>query len=258
MGHADWLIARPVAHRGLHDIKAGRVENTPSAVEAAIARNFAIEIDIHLSADGEAFVFHDSTLDRLTEGTGPVAAMTIADLKRVPFTATSDRIPTLDEVLEIVGGKVPIVIEVKSFAGHETTALVARSVEIVRAYKGPAALMSFDPGAVLAMRQLAPDIPRGIVADDCSDEDDWGGFSRWQRFYLRNLLHAPKTRPHFVNYWVKALPTPAPALLRRLGVPILTWTIRTAEDVARASRHADQIVFEGFDPDLGNAPPASP
>jgi Glycerophosphoryl diester phosphodiesterase len=249
MARADWLTARPVAHRGYHDVRQGRIENTPSAVAAAVEKSFGIEIDIHLSADGVPFVFHDHTLDRLTEGTGPVGARSMAELRAVPFRDTADRITPLAEILDIVAARVPLFIEVKSFEGVDPRPLVAKTVDILRRYPGPAALMSFDPLAVTTMRELAPEIPRGIIADDCRDEVDWGGFSRLQRFALRHLLHAPKTRPDFMNYWVKALPSPGPSLLRALGVPLLTWTVRSNADRIRAARWADQIVFEGFDPD---------
>lgn len=250
MARPDWLTARPVAHRGLHVASAGRIENTLSAVAAAVERNFAVEIDIHLSADGEAFVFHDTTLDRLTEGTGLVATRTMAELKAVPFRATADRIPTLGDVLDVVGEKVPIFCEVKSYGGNEPWPLVARAADVLARYQGPVAMMSFDPGAVTAIRDLAPGIARGIVADDCRDDEEWAGFAWTTRFYLRNLLHLPKTRPDFVAYWIKALPAAAPNALRALGMPLLTWTVRTPEDRARAAKHADQIIFEGFDPEL--------
>ncbi|ODN70007.1 glycerophosphodiester phosphodiesterase family protein [Methylobrevis pamukkalensis] len=254
MGRADWLASRPVAHRGYHDAAAGRIENTTSAVAAAVERGFGVEIDIHLSSDGEAFVFHDLSLDRLTEGRGAVATLTMAELRAVPFRQTRDRIPTLGDVLDIVGGRVPVFIEIKSFGGNEPWPLVARAADILKSYAGPAAMMSFDPGAVSAMADLAPDVARGIIADDCRDDEEWAGFSRTTRFYLRNMLHFPKTRPDFVNYWIKALPAPAPNLLRTFGVPLLTWTVRTPDDRARAARWADQIVFEGFDPETSPSP----
>ena len=130
MSGLDWLIARPVAHRGLHDAAAGIIENTPSAFAAAVAGNYAIECDLQITADGEAMVHHDDALGRLTEGSGRLDAMTAADLKRVPFRATADRMITLGELCDLVAGRAPLVIELKSrFDGDQR--LVARAAEVL-------------------------------------------------------------------------------------------------------------------------------
>src|SRR4249920_1671111 len=140
----DWLTARPVAHRGLHDRARGVIENMPGAVQAAIAGNFAIECDIQLTADGEAMVHHDDELGRLTEGSGALLKKTAAELKAVPFKGTSERMMTLADLCTLVTGRVPLVIEVKShFDGDRR--LVARMGQVLAGYSGPAVGMSFDP-----------------------------------------------------------------------------------------------------------------
>jgi glycerophosphoryl diester phosphodiesterase len=145
----DWLTARPVAHRGLHDIARGIVENMPGAAQAAVAGNFAIECDIQLTADGEAMVHHDDALGRLTEGSGALLNLTAAELKAVKFRDTSERMMSLGDLCALVAGRVPLVIEVKShFDGDRK--LVARMAEILGSYHGPAAGMSFDPDQVIA------------------------------------------------------------------------------------------------------------
>ncbi len=160
----DWLTARPIAHRGLHDVAAGVIENTPSAFAAAIASNYGIECDLQLSADGEAMVHHDATLDRLTERSGQLDAATAAELKRVAFRATTDRMITLGELCDLTAGRVPLLIEIKSrFDGD--LRLVTRAAQVLAGYSGPAALMSFDPAPIAALRSLAPRLPRGIVAE---------------------------------------------------------------------------------------------
>ncbi|MCS0496664.1 glycerophosphodiester phosphodiesterase [Ancylobacter sp. MQZ15Z-1] len=248
MNAPAWLTARPVAHRALHDAARGIVENTPAAVDAAIARDYAIEVDIQLAADGEVMVFHDDTLDRLTTATGPVGALAAAALKAVAFRDTSDRMMTLPELLTRVAGRVPLVIEMKSrFDGDD--ALVVRAAGILADYAGPAALMSFDPDLVAAALRLAPDIPRGFTMERRYDDPEWDFLAPGTKFAWGNLLHVPRTRPDFLAHYVKDLPSPAVALARRsLGLPLLTWTVRTAEDRAVAARHADQIIFEGFLP----------
>ncbi|MCK0210024.1 glycerophosphodiester phosphodiesterase [Starkeya koreensis] len=243
-----WLTARPVAHRALHDAARGVIENTPSAVDAALAGGYAIEVDIQLSADGEALVFHDDTLERLTTASGPAGALTAAALKGLELRGTSDRMMTLAELLARVGGRVPLVIELKSrFDGD--TAVAVRAVEVLAGYGGPAALMSFDPDLVAAVRRLAPHIPRGITMEHRYDDPEWDFLSPATKFAWGNLLHFPRTRPDFVAHYVKELPATAVSLARRaIRLPLLTWTVRTPEDRAVAARHADQMIFEGFVP----------
>jgi glycerophosphoryl diester phosphodiesterase len=244
----DWLTARPVAHRGLHDISRGIVENMPAAAQAAIAGNFAIECDIQLSSDGEAMVHHDNALGRLTEGSGALLGKTAAELKAVTFKNTPERMMTLGDLCALAAGRVPLVIEVKShFDGDRR--LVKRMAEVLASYDGPAVGMSFDPDQVVALRQLIPDRPRGIVAEREYTAEEWPEASPEQRRAMTHLRHAFWSRPNFVAYWVDELPAAAPWIARNIfGLPLLTWTVRTPEQCARAARHADQIIFEGFRP----------
>jgi glycerophosphoryl diester phosphodiesterase len=244
----NWLTARPVAHRGLHDISRGIVENMPGAAKAAIAGNFAIECDIQLTSDGEVMVHHDDELGRLTEGGGPLLQKTAAELQAARFKNTDERMMTLADLCSLVAGRVPLVIEVKShFDGDRK--LVKRMAEVLSSYSGPAAGMSFDPDQVMALRELLPSRPRGIVAEREYTPEDWPEASPAQRQEMTHLRHFFRTRPDFVAYWVDELPSIAPWLARNLfGCPLLTWTVRTGEQRARAARHADQMIFEGFVP----------
>lgn len=245
-----WLTARPVAHRGLHDISRGIVENMPAAAEAAISGNFAIECDIQLTADGEAMVHHDDELGRLTEGRGALLTKTAAELRAVHFKDTPERMMTLTDLCDLVAGRVPLVIEVKShFDGDRK--LVTRMAEVLASYKGPAVGMSFDPDQVVALREIIPSRPRGIVAEHDYTAEDWPEASPTQRHGMTQLRHFLHTRPDFVAYRVNELPSAAPWLARNLfRCPLLTWTVRTQEQRARAARHADQIIFEGFVPGI--------
>lgn len=243
-----WLIARPVAHRGLHDRARGIIENMPGAMHAAIAGNFAIEVDVQLTADGEAMVHHDDALGRLTEGEGALRAKTAAELMAVTFKDTSERMMSLGDLLALIDGRVGLVIEIKShFDGDRQ--LVRRTAELLKAYRGPVAWMSFDPDQVQAMREIAPDITRGITAQRSYDEGEWLTLTQSQRDGMLHLRHAFRTRPHFVSYWVRQLPAPAPWIARNLfGCALLTWTVRTPEQRAVSERYADQMTFEGFLP----------
>jgi glycerophosphoryl diester phosphodiesterase len=244
----DWLTARPVAHRGLHDRARGIIENMPGAAQAAVDGNFGIECDIQLAADGEAMVHHDDALGRLTEGSGALLGMSSAQLKAVKFRDTSERMMSLGDLCALVRGRVPLVIEVKShFDGDRK--LVTRMAEVLGAYSGPAVGMSFDPDQVLALREKMPARPRGIIAERSYDEADWPEATAAQRRGMLHLRHAFRTRPDFVAYWVDDLPAPAPWIARHIfGLPLLTWTVRTPAQRQRAARHADQMIFEGFLP----------
>ena len=244
-----WLTARPVAHRGLHDRARGIIENMPGAMHAAVAGNFNIEVDLQLSADGEAMVHHDDNLGRLTEGSGSLRQHTAADLKQVTFKDTAERMMSLADLCALVDGRVGLVLEVKShFDGDRK--LVGRVAQILKSYRGPVAAMSFDPDQVLALRQIMPDLPRGITAQRSYDDGEWLELTPAQRNGMKHLRHAFATRPHFVAYWVNQLPAPAPWIARHLfGCALLTWTVRTPEQRANASAHADQMIFEGFVPD---------
>lgn len=247
MAGLDWLTARPVAHRGFHDRAAGRIENTLTAARAAAAGGFAVECDLQLSTDGNAVVFHDDTLERLTDAVGRVDQKSLAELKAATLKDTGDRIPTLEELLDTIAGRVPLVVELKSHwtGDRRLEQQVARTIA---GYAGPLAVMSFDPDSMKAMKSLAPTLPRGLVADRFT-RSDYPGLSSARRFALRHLVAAPHVGARFIAYDVKSLPASAPLLCRHLGLPLLTWTVRSEDDRAVARRYADQMIFEGFDPE---------
>src|SRR5436305_11333103 len=171
-------------------------------------------------------VHHDFALGRLTLGSRLLAAMTAAGLKEVPFKATADRMMTLGELCELVAGRTPLVIELKSrFDGDRR--LATRAAEVLKSYAGPVAVMSFDPAPIEALREIASSLPRGIVAERYYKDSEWYQLSDSQKRSLAFLLHAPRTRPHFVAYHVKDLPSPGPWIARHIfGLPLLTWTVR--------------------------------
>lgn len=247
MRDLDFLTRLPVAHRGLHDAARGVVENTPTAIMAAIEGGYGVEIDVQLSGDGEAMVFHDFTLDRLTTGSGPLRASDAKTLKEVVFRATSDRMMTLPEMLALVNGRAPLLIELKS-AFDGDTRLARRCVELMSAYRGPSALMSFDPEMLVAVRRADSRIVRGIVAERHYEQGEWPVLSAHTRCVLSHLLHWPRTRFRFLAYRATDLVSTQPRVARALGLPVLAWTVRTHEDRALASTYADQMIFEGFCP----------
>lgn len=241
-----WMTARPVAHRGLHGLEDGVVENLPSAFQAAIDAGYAIECDLQLAADGEAMVFHDATLDRLTEATGKVFAHTSDDLKKIPFKASTDRMQTLGEFLDQVGGEVVPVIELKVPFGKEGP-LEERTAKLLKDYKGRAAVMSFNPRSMGWFADNAPDITRGQLSY-AYDQGPALSMPWMRRMALKHMLLNWKSRPHFIGFDVNALPQWSVELRRKLGLPVLTWTVRTDAHRDIAAKHADQIIFETFRP----------
>jgi glycerophosphoryl diester phosphodiesterase len=244
----DWLTARPLAHRGLHDASAGVIENTASAFASAIRHGYGIECDVQVSRDGEAMVHHDDALGRLTDGGGRLADMDAAAIEAVRFKQSADRILTLGDLCDLVAGRATLVIELKShFDGGRR--LAQRTADVLAAYAGPVAVMSFDPNVIEAVRACAPGLPRGIVAERHYSHPEWARLPPSAKRSMAHLMHALRTRPHFIAYAVKDLPAAAPLIARYLfGLPLLTWTVRTEDDRRRALRWADQMIFEGWRP----------
>jgi glycerophosphoryl diester phosphodiesterase len=243
----DWLTARPIAHRGLHDKQRGCEENSLAAFATAATQGFAIECDLQLSADGEAMVFHDETLDRLTDQTGPVIERTSAELQQIAYASGEGTIPTLTQLLDLADGDAGLVIELKSHWNGDTR-LAARAAELVSRYDGPAALMSFDPAPIAWLAANAPDIPRGMVADGATDPE-YDPLPLPVRLGLREFRHASLTRPDFLSIWHEWLPCRPAREARAAGLPVITWTIRNSRQASDALRWCDQITFESYLPD---------
>jgi glycerophosphoryl diester phosphodiesterase len=244
----DWLIARPVAHRGLHDEDHGVIENTPSAVQAAIAANYGIEVDVQITADGEAMVHHDDVLGRLTDGEGRLDQFTAAELKQVAFRGTTDRMMTLGELCDLNGGRSTMLVELKS-KFDEDDRLPLRVAEVLANYHGPVAPMSFDPGQMAILERIAPKLVRGIIAAKYRPHPYWDLMPAWMRLGMGYLVTALTARPQFVAYAIADLPAAAPLFSRHvLSMPLLTWAVRTPSERRRAARWADQMIFEGFRP----------
>jgi len=249
MSTPSWLVAKPIAHRGLHDKANGVIENTLSAAEAAIARGFPIELDVQLTGDKEAIVFHDFDLDRLTGSTGPVAGRKLSELTAIDIAGTlgGDKIPAFKDYLARIAGRTPLVVEIKSKFNGDMT-LTKRVIEILADYSGPFVVKSFDPDIVAYLRQHAPNITRGFIGELEYAKSD-GALTDEQKHRMANLLHFEESQPQFLSWRVKDLPCASTYLSRLLGhIPVMTWTVRNPEDRAKAEKHADQMVFEGFLP----------
>jgi glycerophosphoryl diester phosphodiesterase len=247
MGELFWL-RRPFAHRGLHNAAKGIVENSASAVRAAMGKGYAVEVDLQYDARHMPVVFHDAALNRLTRAKGPVAARDAGDLCRIPLRGSADTILAFTDLLALVEGRVPLLLEVKSTWARDGK-FEANIARALASYPGPVGVMSFDPYSVAAFREVAPTLPRGLVAERFSDARHWSGLTAWQRFTMRHLMTSAFALPQFIAYDVKALPAAAPLAARNLfGLPLLAWTVRSKEERERAARYADAMIFEGIVP----------
>lgn len=247
--HPDFLT-RPVAHRALHDLAKGRPENSRAAIRAAIARGYGIEIDLQRSADNRAMVFHDYDLARLTGVNGRLSDHTEGALAGIGLTGGDEGIPSLPEVLEIVAGQVPLLIEIKDQDGEmgpNVGPLEQVTAEALKGYVGPLAVMSFNPHAMAEMARLAPDIPRGLTT--CAyDPEDWPEVPEPMRAQLRDIPDFDRVGASFISHHARDLDAAPVSALKARGVPVLCWTIRAPAQEAEARKRADNITFERYLP----------
>lgn len=241
------LLLPPIAHRGLHG--NGRTENSRGAFDAAIEHGYAIELDVQMSSDGEAMVFHDYALSRLTAGKGPTRQHSAAELSALTL-ADGSRIQTLIEVLKQVSGQVGVLVEIKDqdgAMGADIGPLEARVAEVVNAYRGPVAVMSLNPHAIYHMQRLAPDVPRGLTTCRFSAKD-WPLLPRKRAEELALIPDYEACGASFISHHFKSLDLPSVARIRQSGDPVLCWTIKSEDDEHKARRLADNITFEGYLP----------
>lgn len=243
MAAPDWLTERPIAHRGLHE-GARAPENTRPAFQAAIDAGLPIELDVQLSSDGHPVVHHDAALGRLTAGSGSLRGHTLEQLTAMTVSGEQHRIMSLEQVLALVDGQVPLLVEVKSGddAGLRAEA-VARALE---GYAGEAAVQSFDPAIVAWFRRNSPHIPRGQLSGRLSHAK--GRISWVRRKALQHFALNLASRPDFLGYELAFLGTRKAAAFRSTGKPLLLWTVTNQQQRERAEQLGDNIIFEGFLP----------
>lgn len=231
----DWLTRYEFAHRGLHS--SGVPENSRAAAEGAMAAGMGIECDIQLSRDGVPLVFHDWELDRLTAERGKIATRSAEELCRIPLMGTAQTIWPLTELLELVAGRVPILVEIKSHPAFALPQACIAIAKVLADYSGPFAVMSFDPRMGEWFAKHAPAMTRGLVITDTLDH----GYQRAWR--------APKAleraAPDFLASDVRDIPNALVSLWRETGRPLLTWTVRTPELRGHALANADALIAEG-------------
>lgn len=241
---SSWIKDLPVAHRGYHDMNQTVWENTLSAFSRAADAGFAIECDIQLSSDSVAMIFHDDTLERLCSIKGDVREKSAGELGLLSVGGTGDRIPTLKQMLALVKGRVPLVIELKGRSPQEDDGFAETVLETLEGYQGQVALMSFDHHLLEDLKRAEAPFPLGLTAMGDKPED----FAKHDEAMQLGL--------DFISYHWAHLPNSFIAAQRERGVPVITWTVRDENARAHTYTHADQMTFEGFDPRESVAPAA--
>lgn len=237
-----WLTKTPVAHRGLHDIAKGVPENSRLAFQKAIDSAFAIETDVRITGDNQVVVFHDADLTRLCGREGVVSRMSLADLKPLKLLGTEETVPSFRDLLDQVKGAVPLVVEIKKDKGEPVGQLEASVARMLQHYPGPFVVQSFNPRTVKWFQKNAPQIVRGQIATDLANMTK--GLNWLTRLQLKRALMTGYGDPDFLAYDVRDLPSEITAAARQRGLPILSWTVRSASERAQAAAHADNVIFE--------------
>ncbi|GAA3074008.1 glycerophosphodiester phosphodiesterase [Rhizobium viscosum] len=235
MTNAAWIKELPVAHRGYHDLNNAIWENTLSAFSRAVEAGFAIECDLHYASDGVPVIFHDEDLERLCNLKGDVRERTSQELGLIAVGGTKDKVPTLKQLLALVQGKVPLVLELKGREADDE-GFAEAVLDVLEGYEGKVALMSFDHWLLKDLKELNAPYPIGLTANGNTPEE----YAEHEKAMGLGL--------DFISYYYADLPNPFIAGQRDKGIPVITWTVRDEQARKQTFENADQMTFEGFDP----------
>ena len=239
----SWLISNPIANRGLFD-NVEVPENSLSAFKNAIENGYSIELDVRMISDGKIIVFHDDKLCRMTGADGYTDNCTYPQIEHLRLLNSEDKIPTLEEVLNVVNGRVPLLIEIKNDGKVGT--FEKKVYEMLKKYNGEYAIQSFNPFSVEWFKNNAPEITRGLLS---------GGFKNshlgfFARRKLKTLALASVCKPHFINYDISYLPN---RFVNKKGIkelPLLAYTIKSTEQYHKALKYCDNVIFDSFIPTI--------
>jgi glycerophosphoryl diester phosphodiesterase len=240
----DWLLHRPVAHRGYHSGDGRIPENSLASFEEALGRGFPIEMDVRLLKDGHVAVFHDENAFRMTGIDSEIGELVSSDLKNFKLLGSHERIPLLEEALDLVNCRTPLLLEIKN--SKDAGALEEGVSEALQRYGGRCAVQSFNPRSVRWFRDNFTRVPRGQLSGTLEDLD----IGYIEKLLLQNLLVNRMGAPHFVGYESRMLPNLPVRVVRGRGTPIIAWTVCSREERMRVRAFCDNIIFEGFDPTL--------
>ncbi|MGL5316607.1 MAG: glycerophosphodiester phosphodiesterase [Peptostreptococcaceae bacterium] len=240
-----WLEEKPIAHRGLFNSKYP--ENSLSAFENAIKNNYGIELDVQFTKDKKVVVFHDDNLERMTKDKRNVNELTYEELRKIKLLNSNESIPLLEDVLLLVNGKAPLIIEIKNCKniielGEETN-------KILKNYKGKFAVESFNPIVIEWFKNNAKDVVRGQLSGNFKKYE--GDLKFYEKFALTYLLLNFKSKPDFIAYELEWLPNIRVSYLKKRGMPIIAWTVKSEKDMEKAYKYSDNIIFDSFLPNKG-------
>ena len=237
----SWLVETPIAHRGLHD-KVSR-ENSLSAFSKAIEKGYAIELDVQLLSDDTVVVFHDDSLSRMTGNDGYIKFLNKEDLKVLKLAGSKEHIPTFEEVLKLVDGKAPLLIEIKN--QFKVGKLEQKVIDMLKNYKGEFAIQSFNPFSLQYIKNHAPNFLRGQLSGYFKGEK-----LAWiKKFLLKRMSFNKSTsEPNFISYDASTLPNRFVKKYKKL--PLLAWIVRSKEEYLKVIKYCDNIIFENFIPEI--------
>lgn len=237
----SWLVETPIAHRGLHDKVSP--ENSLSAFSKAIEKGYAIELDVQLLSDDTVVVFHDDSLSRMTGNDGYIKFLNKEDLKVLKLAGSKERIPTFEEVLKLVDGRTPILIEIKN--QFKVGKLEQKVIDMLKNYKGEFAIQSFNPFSLQYFKNHAPNFLRGQLSGYFKGEK-----LAWiKKFLLKRMSFNKSTsEPNFISYDASTLPNRFVRKFKKL--PLLAWTVRSKEEYLKVIKYCDNIIFENFIPEI--------
>lgn len=237
----SWLVEMPIAHRGLHD--KNTPENSLAAFSKAIEKGFAIELDVQLLADETVVVFHDNSLSRMTGNDGYIKFLNKNDLKVLKLKGTKEYIPTFEEVLKLVDGRTPLLIEIKNT--QKVGKLEQKIIDLLKNYNGEFAVQSFNPFSLQYFKNHAPNILRGQLSGSFKGEK----LAWFKKILLKRLaFNKNVSHPNFISYEYTALPNRY--VKKYKDIPLLAWTLRSKEEYLKVVKYCDNIIFENFVPEI--------
>ncbi|MCH5161672.1 MAG: glycerophosphodiester phosphodiesterase [Clostridiales bacterium] len=242
----SWVLQKPIAHRGLHDLNIP--ENSLPAFENAVNHGFAIELDIRLTGENDIVVFHDEKLSRMTKHDGYVSNITSSDLENIKLLKTEFGIPTLEQVLETVNGKVPLLIEIKK--SDNSLTLEEKLIDMLKTYNGEYAVEAFNPFSLQYFYKTAPNVMRGQLSSYFHHADIDASHREKKR--LKKLKYNDISHPDFIAYKITNLPN---KYVKNTGLPVVAWTIKSEIQAQKAATLCDNYIFEGFIPKINEAEP---
>lgn len=236
----SWIKENPIAHRGLHNDKYP--ENSIGAFKNAIENQYSIELDVRFTKDKQIVVFHDDNLGRITNDKRDVSEVTYEELNKLKLLESKESIPLFKDVLDLVDGKVPIVIEIKDC--KDIIKLGEETYNLIKDYSGDYAVQSFNPYVMGWYNKNAPEVIRGQLSGTMKEGSE--NLKSYEKFALKNLLLNFKSKPNYIAYELEGLPNFRVSILRKQGISTIAWTIRSEEEAIRAYEYSDNIIMENF------------